>query len=296
MTAVSGRKGIRASADHPLDIFVDPSKSTSYIMLICASRPRYVEPSKAISVLSNPRSDGQWALVIELLDDRFKELFRSFCKDVVESSKNITDPSYGAEFVIGRFIEWKHMFEKPTGRLSKILIQGLIGEVLFLRDILVPKYGEEVALLSWMNAKRGKQDFVCPDKWYEIKTIKTGRHTVTISSLDQLDRDDSGELAVITLNETSIQSPNGINLNSLYDEMYGSFSSEYLKGIFSEMMSVSGYEKDQIYDDYIFELLGIDEYQVSSDFPRITRGRLKTTAIADASYEILIDQLVQFRM
>lgn len=292
----SGRKGIRASADHPLDIFISPSEPTKYLMLICSTKPRHVEPSKAISIVSNPRSDGHWALVMELQDDRFKELFISFCRDVVESSRSIADPSCGAEFVIGRFIEWKRMFEKPTGRLSKTQIQGLIGEMLFLRDVLVPKYGEEVALLSWMNAKRGKQDFICPDKWYEIKTIKTGRHTVTISSLDQLDRDDSGELAIVTLNESNTLSPCGVSLNSLYDEMHSSFSSEYLKGIFSEIMLVAGYEKDQMYNDNIFELFRIDEYQISSDFPRITRRKLETVAIADASYEILIDQLVPFRV
>ena len=55
--------------------------------------------------------------------------------------------------------------------LSEFQILGLMGEILFLREFLIPKYGEKMALLGWSGQELTHKDFSYANEWYEIKTI-----------------------------------------------------------------------------------------------------------------------------
>jgi hypothetical protein len=295
MKDASERMYRRVSAEHPLDLFIDPSDKPGYLMLRCDDEPCHGESLSNISICHNKLKDGRWALIVELRDDRFVETFKCFCQDIIESSSDISNTSAGPGFIIGRYNEWKKMFERPSGELGRNQIQGLIGEMLALRDVLIPRYGQRESLLSWMNPRKGKQDFIGPDRWYEVKAVKKGSQIVSITSLDQLDRNDEGELVVIMLSETSPLSPRGITINSLFDSLIELLETPDIKGLFSEIMASAGYCKLPTYDDIAFEFEGFDEYEVRDEFPRLRRSEINMPAIADASYNITISHLAKFK-
>ena len=46
---------------------------------------------------------------------------------------------------------------------------GLIGELLFLRDEMIPTKGLDAALESWMGPEKTHKDFSYDNDWYEVK-------------------------------------------------------------------------------------------------------------------------------
>lgn len=293
-------KFTKVAGDHPLELFRDPSEQPRYIMLICDEEPPTTASTDNITVVKSPRkTDNRWALHIHLndnvTDERLCQIFSLFVKDLIVSTKDV-NPKYGADVVLSRYKTWITLFKPHRNPLSKNEVQGLIGELIVLTNVLIPKYGENISIESWMNAKKGKQDFICPDKWYEVKTVQINKPAVTISSLEQLDRDDEGVFIIVKLVETSLMSPNCITLNSLNVSVLNSLKYDLEKDYFQAIMLSSGYIADSEYDKYSFELGEITEYAVTENFPRIRRKDLKNAAVLNLTYELLIDQLLEFRM
>ena len=57
------------------------------------------------------------------------------------------------------------MFQGKPNKLQEQDIMGLIGELLFLRDYMIPTYGEDIALLSWSGSELTHKDFGSPAKF-----------------------------------------------------------------------------------------------------------------------------------
>jgi hypothetical protein len=91
---------------------------------------------------------------------------------------------------------------------------GLIGEILFLRGTLKNRIGLSEALRSWTGQEMTRKDFSYNNTWTEVKTINSGKQTIRISSIEQLDSSEVGELAVFAPEKMS-GSYDGIKLNSL---------------------------------------------------------------------------------
>jgi hypothetical protein len=279
-------------ATHPLDWRINASGAVTKLVLITCKEPKNYRSSRGVSVSKAKRSDG-WALLFSLTDNGPEERFLAFVKDVVESSRNIC-PQDATDFVLGRYAQWKSMFESVRKRLQDWQIQGIIGEILTIRDVLIPRYGEEDALRAWMNALGGKQDFACFDVWYETKAVKEGKSVVRISSLDQLDRDDPGRLVVVTLRDSSTISPLGMTLNSLYSAMVENLSA-VSRELFINIMSDFGYDPKTVYDP-CYELVKIREYEVKEGFPRLRGSELEGKGIVNAEYDISLNAMFDFKV
>ena len=103
---------------------------------------------------------------------------------------------------------------------------GLIGELLFLRDYMIPTYGEDNALLSWSGSELTHKDFSLKDCWYEVKAISTGKGSVRISSLEQLQSSIEGELAVFQLEKMS-PVYDGVTINKLANGLLNTLSNDF---------------------------------------------------------------------
>ena len=77
------------------------------------------------------------------------------------------------------------MFSQKKELISDEQIKGLIGELLFLTDNMIPNYGETRAIQAWSGQEMTRKDFSIDDTWVEVKTIDFGKPTVVISSLEQ---------------------------------------------------------------------------------------------------------------
>ena len=188
----------RAAKDHALDLYIGTDEdSRKIIEFRGVFKPRKISSTAAISV-------GQYThpayntLRFTLLDEDVSGLFYVFCNDLIEQTRNLPDASMGYKAVTHRFFQWKQMFVgSRKKKLTEYEIKGLIGELLFLKDWLVPRIGFQEAIQSWSGQELTKKDFSVGDNWYEVKAISRGNPTVRISSLEQLESPNAGELVII---------------------------------------------------------------------------------------------------
>lgn len=286
----------RVDEEHILDIYLPVTDEKHSIVIILSKKPEGLFPTKEIDiVLSQRESDERWLIAFLLINKENYWLFELFCNDLIESSKNFVNDEYeGADFICDRYQTWVSFFSKQSKFLSKNSVRGLVGELLFIKHHLIPAYGANAAINSWMGPTSSKQDFFTREGWFEVKTIKPGGKTISINSLDQLSRVDYGELVVVYLSETSKESQSGFTINHLFNEILDLLENVKIRNKFRQLIFLAGYSEDQYYDDFVFEFITYDLFKVVEGFPRIQKEKIHT-GISDARYDLLISHLKDYK-
>ena len=223
------------------------------------------------------------------------EYFCTFCEDLILSTNAICDDDTAYQTLKARYFSWKQLFRPNHGNLTDSEIMGLIGELLFLRDNLIPQKGVENALECWTGPEKTHKDFSFGDDWYEVKSISFGKDSVRISSIEQLDGTNEGFLIVYFLERMS-PSFNGIKLNKLVDELISLFQPSHLKDLFLAKLNLYGFDFSPENDNLVYDLRGEKIYKVCDpNFPRLKRECLPE-AIIKAQYELILSEIEIFRV
>ena len=277
----------RWSKDHPLPVHVTEGHLSAF-MLISPSRPPIVKQSKAVSVSIEEYSDGQWRLEFRLNDPRYYLMFKAFYEDVFDSTWNVKLEDAAAKF-IEIYKKWKRAFSTDGLPLTKEEVQGLIGEMCVIDEILLKKYEPKTILDGWMLTQKGKQDFVFSDTWYEVKSTHIGSNTVTITSAEQLDCTTDGYLSVVKLKNTSVNDEKKVNLSIIINRLLKKFDDCNCGEEFLMKLAELGLPSD-IYDDQVYEIIELEQYTVKDGFPCLKRSTL-SPAIGLVQYELYLEQL-----
>lgn len=285
----------RVDKEHPLDIYLgkDASARTS-MLLISKSVPMQIYSSHLIGITIGKRTDGTWALSFSLLDNQYQDMYFHFCDDIINSTRDVKDKSQGTTFVCLRYLKWQEMLKKnSSGLLSFSEIKGLIGELVFLKEFLFDKYGKNIALQSWIGPDKADQDFVCADSWYETKATVSGTATIKISSIEQLDTVNDGELVVVYLDKTSYANPNRITLNGIVDEIEKSLDNGEQRQLLRDILIRQGYVHRNEYDEHGFVCTLINRYAVTQSFPALRKKDIPS-AIANSNYLLSLSAIQDF--
>lgn len=280
----------RVASTHPLDLFCGYDQfARQTLLLLSPNKPMNLNSSQIIKVDLGMRiSDNKWALSFSLADNAFTDLFQQFCDDLITASQNLEGAEAGTEFICSRYLKWQEMLSAVKNYvLSRSEIKGLIGEMIFLKDILIPLYGIPAALKAWIGPEKADQDFVFPNTWYEVKAITSDAEHVRISSIEQLDCQDNGTLAILALDPTSSVDEFGITVNRLYHELAGTIATETLKTTFNNLLLKNGFYPRPEYDEYVFRLKGIRQYHVGKDFPCLRRANIPGS-VANVSWTLIL--------
>lgn len=225
----------------------------------------------------------------ELLD-----YFSIFCSDLIKSTDEIVEDIVAYKTICSRYLSWKKMFRSDSSNLNENEIMGLIGELLFLRDEMFPKYGQELSIISWSGPEKTHKDFAVSNSWYEVKATSIGKSSVTISSIEQLDSDVDGELIVYFL-EKMAPPFNGIKINELVLSINEIITMSPLKQLFFEKLETFGFKISQDNDNYVYNLAGKSRYKVNAAFPRLRREVIPL-AIDKAKYELSLANIDEFKI
>ncbi len=282
----------RWSKDHPLPVHVTEGHLSAF-MLISPSRPPAVKQSKAVSITVDEYADDQCRLEFRLNDPRYNLMFKAFYEDVFESTWNVK-----IEDAAGKFVEiykkWKSAFSTEGLPLSKEEVQGLIGEMCVIDEVLLKKYDPKSVLDGWMLTQKGKQDFIFADAWYEVKSTHAGSNTVTITSAEQLDCPTDGFLSIVKLKNTSVNDENKVNLSIIIERLLKTFDEHNCGEEFLTKLADLGLPCDK-YDDQVFEIVELENYAVKDGFPCLKRSTLSPT-IGLIHYELYIEQLRVYKV
>ncbi len=223
------------------------------------------------------------------------EYFCTFCHDLLDSVQVITDDDSAYKTLRSRYYSWRQLFRPDNARLSESEVMGLIGELLFLKNQMIPKYGIDVALESWMGPEKTHKDFSVGNDWFEIKTISFGKETVRISSIEQLDSEIDGQLFIYELEKMS---PNfdGIKLGTLAKSIIELLETSSQRESFMAKLELYGFDFSKEYDSFAYSLNNSSQYNVIQDeFPRLQRSFLPV-AITRVQYEISLSEIESFKV
>ena len=285
----------RIDNSHPLELHVGlDDKGRKTIELRAQFAPRKVTGTASIAVNQYKKPEYN-TIRFSLIDEEISGLFYLFCEDLVEQTREIKERTEGYNCIVNRFFQWKRMFvASKTNILTEQAIMGLIGELLYFRDVLSDKIGIYDALKSWSGQELTHKDFSYNDTWTDVKTVRSGNITVRISSLEQLESDNDGELAVFTLEKMSTAF-HGITLNNLVMKIRNMFPPGEDRDKFISEVELQGYEYNDIYDEYVYKVNDFTRYCVNDEFPKLT-SRDIDPAIKRATYEIAIADIVGFKL
>lgn len=283
----------RIDDEHILDLHIGlDEKGRKSIELRSMFKPVKVTGTSAIDVTQYTKPEYN-TIRFSLKDDDICGLFYKFCEDIIEQTKDLKNEKDGYKAITTRFFQWKKMFVLSKNTfLTEPEIMGMIGEILFLRGPLAEEIGLSKALKSWSGQELTHKDFSCSDKWYEVKTISRGNTTVRISSLEQLDSDKNGELIVYSLEKMS-PAYNGISLNKLILETRQMFLSADDADTFLAKVAMQGYEYNNYYDEFVFEVSGLTRYKVTDQFPKLTHANVPKE-ITKANYDLALAEIMSF--
>lgn len=285
---------IRVGENRDLSLFVGKDEKGNYAFDFRGLYvPVRIVPSDVITVQQG-KSGEDYILRFSLSNNELLEYFSTFCQDLLDSTEYIKNDEDAYKTLCSRYFSWKKLFRPNKGGMNDNEIMGLIGELLFMQDYMIPNYGIETALDSWMGPDKTHKDYSTGSVWYEIKAVSVGRDSIKISSLEQLDGDDEGFLVVYCLEKMS-PSFCGIKLNGLVQGLMTKMGTSQNREIFMSKLSMYDYDFSPEYDNFVFKNVGFSMYSICSKFPRLYRKNIPN-AINKIQYEILLSELEKYKI
>jgi len=256
-------------------------------------KPVRISSSDVIAVEQFQNGDV-YTLRFSLENNDLLEYFCTFCQDLLDSVKVTSEDESAYHTLRSRYYSWRQLFRPDNGRMTEAEIMGLIGELLFLRDYMIPERGIDMALESWMGPEKTHKDFSCQQDWFEIKTISFGKESVRISSVEQLDSDIEGALIVYELEKMS-PSFDGIKINQLVNSIIALLKNPSQRELFMAKLQLYSFEFSNENDNLVFALKNTYKYRIDVvDFPRLHRSLLPN-AITRVQYDLLLSEIESFK-
>ena len=285
----------RIDKEYSSNIYLGYNEQGNMSMVIIEyGQPLQIKSTKLINTEIKKREDGKLSLSFDLVDNAYGSMFTIFCEDMIIECSSV-DKTKIIQSSVLKWKYWQELFgKKPSVYLDKADIKGLLGELLFLRDFMMPYYGNHEAIESWRGPLLGHKDFEIKDTWYEVKSINQNAVSVTISSIDQLESDVVGHLEVVTLEDTSKAASKSINLNEVVISILNQLNTREDEEAFMIRLTNIGYVSDPYYDNFAFQFMGFNRYLVSEAFPKIKRDDIDKS-IDKVKYSILLNGIESFR-
>lgn len=264
---------LKLSVEHPLEWYVRyVSPEHKSIVIVSPKAINKIESSKCIEASCNQRKDGNYAIDFTLMDKKQEDVFITMAGDIIEYS-NVDTADIALLKVLRRYNAWLKLLDhKASAILGSDMQKGLIGEVLFLKEKIISGISPSVTLAGWVGPEGADQDFVYADCWHEIKATGVSSTAVTISSVEQLDRNDEGELIVYRIDKCAPEQPGAFTLYGLVHNVIelilqsGGTPDEFVL-----KLGAAGYIDMKEYDKQYYSLSSKQTYCVDGLFPRIRR-------------------------
>lgn len=239
----------------------------------------------------------EWILLFKLTSSsgNSKDMFKYIFKDIFNTIDFNGTEQNAFKALCHRYEHWQQLLSRLPDSFGRLKQQGLLAELLVLRDNLIPNYGLEKALEMWQGPKGAKQDFILPESWIEVKSTNLGKREIHISSLEQLDSPISyGELSVVTLQESNAYDSSAICLSTVIDEIESEINNDLIAIDFKEKLLLVGYGQNKENELY-FRVCDIESYRVNEEFPKIRRNDI-STAITKVSYTLNLEAISNFKI
>lgn len=270
----------RCNPGHKYDFFWMLGQNNEYMLAINHCRLEDWSPKKfnlsSIAIEQYEVPEG-FRLVLKLLDNTDWDLFYNLCQDLQQTTNECSTETEMLTVVFNRLERWQKLFRKAG---KKILTpeeqQGLIGELFFIHNHLLPVFTVDEVFEFWKGPYGGQQDFGIGNIAVEIKTkLGTSAPYVQINSIEQLDcNTDQCYLFVLTLNASPSVVPDSFSLNEIVSQIKKTITSLQTLEILECLLTEYGYIEISEYNEPHYLIAKETMYEVKSGFPRLTAENL----------------------
>ncbi len=280
-----------------IGVYYGLSKDGNYrIAFLSSSVAPKIESTKMLRVTQGEEAANTYWTCFDLLQHDAKKVFFTFCANLIDAVTDIYDEQKALYALKKRYITWKTMFRRDSSnKLSKEVLQGLFGELYFMKKYMLDRFGAAVAVQAWSGPDFKSKDYAVDTEWFEVKTVGANTTTVHISSLAQLSSDHYGHLIVVKAEAMSDQFSNGeSSIEELFNYIFAQINDETAEGIFLSKLSAFGFDSSDESFMSKFDVKSMTSYKVSGDFPRLTEKDITRPEICDVSYSLIINSLKDY--
>ena len=282
------------SGDHPLAFHIGyRGDSQKTFVVLNTGRIDKISSSKAVQVNNVQLRDGMYALSFLLKYPTLDELFVKLCWDLMEVSREAAQPIMS---LVDQYKKWQRLLQQiREGLLSASEQKGLIGEMLFLKSRIAYD-GESVAITGWVGPEGSDQDFNYKQFWAEIKTTTIAGTTVSISSLQQLDRTDNGYLVVYFLDPTDSVGLQSISLDEAVKNVSDLLTDNAVKNQFECKLARVGYQNRDAekYHVHRYRCAESSIFAVLDGFPKLIKSCVPAEVVG-AKYDLNLSAIEKFK-
>jgi hypothetical protein len=250
-------------------------------------------------LFSTDGGDGGQLLTLKLLDAVHKDIFYRLCIDIVAAASNAKSETEAVDLVLARTWRWHHLLRGGgDSRLSPEEQKGLIGELLFLEEFLLPVLTARDSVSAWHGPLGAPKDFEIERVSIEAKA-RRGAATpyVAISSEFQLDTEGTDRLFlyVCELDQAQEASPDGFTLTDVADRLLRTIglSDPGTADMFESLLSATGLRLEDDYSDNLWLRGSHRVYLVEEAFPRIAPQNFPS-GVSNVRYSISLPDCAPF--
>jgi|TARA_B100001971_G_C18246906_1_gene574972 hypothetical protein len=272
--------------------------------IVTASLPTDIEfpQSTGFSVSTTslvPGRSGVVRIVIEALDDRFRDLFPVLIQDIYEYIILAANEIDMVRRTVSRLNHWQVFLKRHRHvRLSETEQIGLWGELWFLHSRLIQQIGIEAAINSWQGPEGRNQDFEFNGTAIEVKTTAASPHEkLHISNARQLESAGLDNLylyhiALVVHRESGLSLPGLIaDIRQLVQANSTTLES------FNEQLFQTGYleSKSSWYEKTGYHVLSQNAYRIEAGFPRIALDDI-LEGVGDVKFSVVLSACSEYRV
>ena len=287
----------RIDETHPIDFYAGiGSDGAKLLVLISVREPMQLPSYHAFTVAKALRGDGRWNVTVQLKRPQFVHVFAHLCDDLISTARTECAPDNAGQFLIERIERWQKLLGRDrTGLLTLEEVRGLIGELLFLRNMCPIDQQPEHAVRSWEGPYDAPQDFRLAERFVEVKTCGPLNLLVWISSAEQLDRRSMPiVLSVAVVEPSDPQDGRSFTLSSLVNGVRATLEkSRSALQAFDEKMKLTGFVDREEYTRDCFALREFRHFDIQDQFPRLERQSLPD-AIVSLEYQLDLLKCLSF--
>ncbi|MFD7972172.1 PD-(D/E)XK motif protein [Streptomyces clavifer] len=303
-----GRSSIRLYPDAPLDVFLSVSHPAHRRMLVLRTDARSADhivrsvtrlPSAAgLEMNLSAVSRLEYELQVVLTADEHREVFNPLVTDVADTVRGAPGAAAALTAAVERFERWQDLL-RSVGKdgLGPEARRGLVGELLLLRDRVLPVVGASEAVGSWAGPSGANQDFHLSAVAIETKASTAKRpRNIRIASERQLDGTGTPSLllSLVVLDER--RGGSGESLNRLVDRVREQLTSTAVRADFDGRLVRAGYlpSHRDLYEEPRYTLRDLRSWHVRDAFPRLVEADLPE-GVGDCTYSLSISALDRYR-
>ena len=234
-------------------------------------------------------SRQEYELQVALTTDDLREVFSPLVADIAAAAQSAATKREALLAAVNRFARWQHLLRSVSkDGLGAEARRGLAGELLVLRDHVMPSLPALAAVEAWTGPTGSNQDFQLPDVAIETKasSARSGHH-VSIASERQLDPTGTPELLLCVVSLDERRGGSGESLNALVDGVREDLGDAAARSHLENLLIQAGYLPGhrEHYREPRYTQRGVRFWRVRGDFPRIVEADLRP-GVDECSYHI----------